>query len=651
MNVSAPLIRLRSVQRNFGAGEAKVAALKNIDLSVEPGDFVAILGPSGCGKSTLLNIIGCLDQATSGDYEIAGRQVDDLSQNELAHLRREYFGFVFQNYYLLPNLTSTENIELSAVYAAVPPKTRVARANSLIDAMRLHSLKSRRPSELSGGQQQRVAVARALMNEPRVILADEPTGALDTNSSEDILHVLEELNQAHHTIILVTHDMKVAERAKRIIELRDGEIVSDHRAKPNTRVNLPQSLTSEPESTFSRVWGQLEYSLAMAMNAITRHKLRAALTTLGIVIGIAAVVSVLALGRGATQRVLDNISSLGTSTLEVFPGADFGDIRSNRVRTLTVQDAQVLAEQPYAASVTPVVTANTNVRFGSIVSRAQLVGVGEQYLDVRGFALDKGRFFNSRDVRRLAQDVVIDQRASEVLFLQAGRTPIGSIILIDKIPSRVVGVLREQSSSFSSSRDPRVFLPYTTVQGRFLGDHSLRSILLRVDDRFSMDVAQDRVTQLLTYRHGAEDFLVINQGAIRETISSTSATMSLAISIIGTISLLVGGIGVMNIMMVSVVERTAEIGLRMAVGAQRSDILWQFLVEACLLCVLGGVLGITLALVAGLGFTLADLPLRLVYSWNAFLIAITCSIVTGIVFGYLPARTATRLDPVSALRR
>lgn len=649
--MAVPLIRLSGVRRDFGAGEATVAALDGADLTIEAGEMVAIVGQSGSGKSTLMNIIGCLDRPTGGVYEIDGRPTRDLDPDELARLRRDYFGFVFQRYHLLSALTAQANVEVPAIYAGVPAPARQARAATLLERLGLGSRRTHRPSELSGGQQQRVSVARALMNGARVLLADEPTGALDRKSGEEMLALIEELNREGHTVILVTHDMNVAARARRIIELSDGRIVSDRPTAPRVEAPPPPSPVPPPSGRLGAAFGRLREAFGMALRAMAAHKLRTTLTMLGIVIGIAAVVSVVALGEGARQRVLANISGLGTNTLEIFPGTGFGDVRSGRVRTLTVADAEILASQPYAASVTPTVTTSATVRFGNVEANAQVNGVSERYFDVRGSVLSRGGFFDADSVRRLAQDVVIDENAQSVLFPQGPADPIGAVILVGAVPCRIVGVIRQQQGGFGGSQNPQVFLPYTTVQGRFLGDQSLRSITLRVDDETPMAAAQEAVTELLTHRHRVRDFFILNQDEIRSTITSTTETMTLMISSIAVISLLVGGIGVMNIMLVSVIERTGEIGLRMAVGARRSDILQQFLIESSLVCFIGGALGIGLALTIGFIFEQLNPQLGFIYSAEAFAAAIACSTLIGVTFGFLPARNAARLDPVVALAR
>ena len=387
----------------------------------------------------------------------------------------------------------------------------------------------------------------------------------------------------------------------------------------------------------------------MAIKALRAHRLRSFLTMLGIIIGIASVISVVALGTGSQQKVLANISSLGTNTLEIFPGSGFGDVRAGRVTTLVVSDADAISKLSYVAAVTPTVSTGKTVRFGAIEANALVNGVGSEYFVVKGSSLVAGRLFNQESVASLAQDAVIDGNAAKALFGDSGVDPIGQVILVGSVPCRVIGVISSQQGGFGSSENLSIFLPYTSVQARFLGDMSLRSVTVRVDDNVETTVAEQAVTDFLTRRHGTKDFFVLNTDDIRQTITSTTQTLTLLVSAIAVISLVVGGIGVMNIMLVSVSERVAEIGVRMAVGARRNDILQQFLIEAVLVCLIGGVVGIATAVGFGLAFNAAGTSFTLVFSLVPMAIAFACSCFIGIVFGYLPARSASRLDPVAAL--
>lgn len=654
-----PLISIKKIRREFPSGEDTIAVLKDIDLTITTGEMVAIVGASGSGKSTLMNILGCLDKATSGSYCVSGRETASLNADELAALRREHFGFIFQRYHLLTELTALGNVEIPAIYAGYAQDERRNRAAALLGRLGMSERVSHHPGQLSGGQQQRVSIARALMNNASVILADEPTGALDSHSGQEVLRILDELHAEGRTVVIVTHDMEIANRAQRIVEIRDGEIVSDRKVVQQEPITPPPEQTTavkQPASAAGMnklqvLMNRFTESFRMALLAMKAHQLRTFLTMLGIIIGIASVVCVVALGEGSRQKVLANISSLGTNTLEIFAGKDFGDTRSGKITTLVVSDATELAKQPYVAAVTPTVSSSGTVRFGAKEASALINGVSQQYFDVKGSTLLAGQFFNADNVRNIAQDVVIDENVSKTLFDGFSGSVIGQVIIIGKVPCRVIGVIQAQQGGFGSSQNLSLYLPYTTVQSRFLGSTSLRSITVRVSDDVATDLAEQAVTQFLTQRHGTKDFFIINTDDIRETITSTTETMTLLIAAIAVISLIVGGIGVMNIMLVSVSERVAEIGVRMAVGARQADILQQFLIEAVLVCLIGGLLGIAAALGFGVLFSNFNSSFSLVYSVTSILAAFFCSSLIGVVFGYLPARNASRLDPVIALSK
>ncbi|TMV04067.1 MacB family efflux pump subunit [Brucella haematophila] len=652
--MTEPLIRLRKVRREYPSGDSSIAVLKDIDLTIEAGEMVAIVGASGSGKSTLMNILGCLDRPTSGSYEINGRETASMDVDELAALRREHFGFIFQRYHLLPELTAVGNVEIPAIYAGIDPSTRAKRAGALLTRLGMGDRMHHRPGQLSGGQQQRVSIARALMNDASLILADEPTGALDKHSGEEVLRILGELHAEGRTVIIVTHDMSIASKAERIIEISDGEIIAD---RPVEKTEIVESTVNPDDATSTRkrslslygLMGSIREAFLMALLSMRAHKLRTFLTMLGIIIGIASVVSVVALGRGSQERVLANISSLGTNTLEIFAGKDFGDVRSGKITTLVVSDAIELSKQPYVAAATPTVSTNSTVRFGSQESNALVNGVSEQYFVAKGSKIADGQFFDRESVRTTAQDVVIDQNTKNALF--ADINPVGQVLLIGNVPARIVGVMEPQQGGFGSNQNLSLYLPYTTVQARFLGSNSLRSITLQVKDGIDTALAEQSVTEFLLQRHGTKDFYILNTDDIRKTITSTTQTLTLLVAAIAIISLIVGGIGVMNIMLVTVSERVSEIGVRMAVGGRQSDILQQFLIEAVLVCLIGGVLGILTALGFGLLFSLISSNFSLIYSTTSIVAAFLCSTLIGVVFGYLPARNASQLDPVIALSK
>ena len=650
-----PLISLKGLTRTFPAGDGVVAVLKGIDLEIRKGEFVSIIGQSGSGKSTLMNILGCLDTPSGGSYRIDGRETADLQPDDLAALRREKFGFIFQRYNLLAELTALGNVEVPAVYAGLTPADRRQRAADILERLGLGDRMEHRPPQLSGGQQQRVSIARALMNGGDIILADEPTGALDSRSGQDVLDILRELHAEGKTVIIVTHDANVAALAERTIEIRDGEIVADYRQDKQAGTAAVSAAPQEAPRRSVRgltAWAdRFREAFQMALLSMKAHKLRTFLTMLGIIIGIASVVSVVALGAGTREKVLANIASLGTSTLEIFPGKDFGDARSGKVTTLVISDAKELARQPYLRAVTPTVSTSVTLRYGSKEASALVNGVNSAYFDAKGTKIATGQFFDARSEHSLDAVAVIDENTRKTLFANEPDGAVGKVLLINNVPARIVGVAQAQQGGFGGSQNLSVYLPYTTVQARLTGSSTLRSITVRVEDDVDMKLAEQMVTAFLTQRHGMKDFFILNTDDIRQSITSTTATLTLLIAAIAVISLIVGGIGVMNIMLVTVSERVSEIGVRMAVGARRSDILQQFLIEAVTVCIIGGLAGIATALSFGALFPLFTSDFSLIFSNASIAYAFGISTLIGIVFGFLPARNASRLDPVAALSR
>ena len=644
------LLDMQGLRREFPAGEGVVAVLKDIDLRIDAGEMVAIVGASGSGKSTLMNIIGCLDRPSAGSYRIDGRETRELQADELAALRRERFGFIFQRYHLLADLSASGNVELPAVYAGQPAAARHARAQALLTRLGLGDRLANRPGQLSGGQQQRVSIARALMNGGAVILADEPTGALDKASGEEVMRILQELHADGHTVILVTHDMSVAAHAERVIEISDGLIVADRRSAPRplaaTGHAAPEPIGGAALRGTADRFGE---AFGMAVRAMRAHRMRTFLTMLGIIIGIAAVVSVVALGRGAQDQVMAQIGALGTNTLDIYPGHDFGDPRAASIETLVAADAQALAEQPYVDSATPSLSISVTALHREIAASAQVNGVGSGHFRVRGLKLAAGRFFDASDAEQYAQVAVLDQKAARALF-PGNAAPVGETVLLGNMPAEVIGVLAPTQGGFGGSA-PTVLVPYTAAASRLGGQSHLDSITLRIADDVPTLAVQQAVTKLLKERHGDKDFFIFDSDQIRQTVSRTGKTLTLLISAVAMIALLVGGIGVMNIMLVSVTERTGEIGVRMAIGARQSDILQQFMIEAVLVCLIGGLMGIALALGLGLLVSVAGVGFQLSFSATSIVLAVACSSLIGITFGFLPARSAARLDPVQALAK
>ncbi|WP_175873854.1 MacB family efflux pump subunit [Burkholderia sp. BCC0397] len=678
--MSQPLLKLSAVTRRFPAGDKDVVVLNNVNLAIDAGEIVAIVGASGSGKSTLMNILGCLDHPSEGTYTVGGRDTHMLDSDELAQLRREHFGFVFQRYHLLPHVDAVANLEMPAIYAGATRAERHARARALLARLGLADRAHHRPGQLSGGQQQRVSIARALMNGGQVILADEPTGALDTKSGQDVIRILHELNALGHTIVIVTHDKAVARHARRIIEISDGEIVADRpnrqyaealaesgvgaAATTETAADTPSAPASEDApphadtdtdpgpraGRFVAGTGRFAEACRMAWIALVSHRLRTLLTMLGIIIGITSVVSIVAVGEGAKRYMLEEIGSIGTNTINVYPGTDWGDSRADTIQTLVPADVAALAEQPYVDSATPETSRTLLLRYRNIDVNALVSGVGDRYFQARGMRFAFGVAFDDDAVRRQAQVAVIDQNTRRKLF-GATRNPVGEVILVDNVPCVVIGVTADKKSAFGSVKSLNVWVPYTTASGRLFGQRYLDSITVRVRDGQPSAAAEKSLEKLMIQRHGRKDFFTYNMDSVVKTVEKTGQSLTLLLSLIAVISLVVGGIGVMNIMLVSVTERTREIGIRMAVGARQSDILQQFLVEAVLVCLLGGTIGIALSFGLGALFSMFVAQWKMVFSAGAIVTAFVCSTLTGVIFGFMPARNASRLDPIDALAR
>nr|WP_245534221.1 MacB family efflux pump subunit [Tolumonas auensis] len=656
MMQTPPLMELQQISRHFQTGDERLTVLHEISLSIYAGEMVAIIGASGSGKSTLMNILGCLDRPSSGDYRVNGRSTATLSSDQLADLRRDCFGFIFQHYHLLSHLKAEGNVEIPAIYAAQHKHTRIQRARSLLQRLGLADKQSNRPGQLSGGQQQRVSIARALMNGGDVILADEPTGALDSQSGKEVMQILRQLHRQGHTIVLVTHDQNIAAHAERVIEISDGRIIADHR-QTASHIELPDNDASLPEQpaephTFrwwSRQWTRFSEAFRMAWISMLTHRMRTLLTMLGIIIGITAVVSVVAVGQGARNKVISDISSMGTNTIDVYPGKDWGDRNASAIQTLTPQDLPLLSGQIYTDSVTPNVSTNALLRDGGQALKAMVYGVAGQYFQVKDLQMVFGKAFDQRAVEQLEPVVVIDHNTRIKLYGEH-INPVGKVILLNNLPCRIIGVTAEKKSSFDT-QNLNAWLPYTSAMYRLMGQHYFSSVSVRIKDGVSSGIAEQQIIKLLTRAHGRKDFYTRNSDSILQTIEKTTATLTLLISSIAVISLIVGGIGVMNIMLVSVTERTREIGIRMAVGARQQDILQQFLIEAVMVCLLGGSLGILLSFAVSAVFSMLVSSMQMAFSIWSLLAAFLCSSLIGVLFGYLPARNAARLDPIEALAR
>jgi macrolide transport system ATP-binding/permease protein len=691
--MAEPIIRLEHVSRTYHVGDVDVHALRDVSLTIEAGEFVAIMGASGSGKSTLMNVIGCLDRPSGGHYFFEGLDVAALSEPERARLRSERLGFVFQSFNLLARTSALENVALPLFYAASGPASagsRMVRARAALSLLGLGERERNTPGQLSGGQQQRVAIARALINEPGLLLADEPTDNLDTKTSHEIMATLTTLNRKQGvTVIVVTHEADIAAYADRVLTMRDGEIVADVRKPREAEPRAAAAMAPARTAASQRQGAALAFArmiIAAAVQAIRRNMMRSALTTLGVFIGVAALIAMVAVGQGANDAVRKQIESLGTNLVVVLPGArTAGGMRGGfgSASTLTTTDAQAIRREASAATeVGYLIRQSGQIQYGNQNWATSIQGVSPNYPPMTNWRIGEGREIADEDEDAAALVVVIGATVAKQLFGESV-SPVGALIQVKSTPMRVIGVLASKGQTpFGQDQDDLVMIPFTTAERKVLGVAAptqaqaqlnwiypappnpygltphlagyVNQIFVQAGSAEDVQAAIGQVTGILKIRHrikpGADDdFSVRNLSQIAETAESSSRIMALLLAAVASISLVVGGIGIMNILLVSVTERTREIGLRMAIGARRLHVLLQFLAEAVLLSVTGGIAGI----VMGIGFSLA---IQAISGWSAP-ISLTAvaggfvfSAAVGIFFGYYPARKAARLDPIEALR-
>lgn len=640
------MIELKNICKVFQNGDERALVLKNINLEIKQGEFVAIIGQSGSGKSTLMNILGCLDTPSSGTYTLDGKDISHFSKDELSELRLKKFGFIFQRYNLIPASNATENVALPGIYAGTKKFERTQRAKELLSKLGLGDKTDFMPNHLSGGQQQRVSIARALMNGGEILLCDEPTGALDSASGQTVMQIIKELNQAGHTIIMVTHDKQIASWASRVIEISDGRIISDNKTEQNlNKLNKPKS---EHASDLSRLKDRFFESFNMSISAIKAHKLRSFLTMLGIIIGISSVICVVALARGSQENILEGINKMGVSTITIFPGRGFGDRGSAKRKNFSIEDINILESLEFVDNAMPRTSSSGTLIYANTSSGASVRAGTEMILKISSVELKSGRNFTKDDIQNSASVIIIDENTQKTFFKDSD--PLGKIMIFNKRPFMVIGVGKRDEGAFSDG-SLSIYMPYTTLANKVTGSHKIRSIVVSIAPGVNSQLAEHAISEILKIRRGGTDFHMINSDTILKTIKATTDTMSLLISGIALISLVVGGIGVMNIMLVSVIERTKEIGVRMAIGAKGADIMLQFLIEAILLCALGGIIGVLLAFGIGGLFNLISNDIKMSFSLVSIIIAFGISSLVGIVFGYMPAKRAAKLNPIDALLR
>jgi macrolide transport system ATP-binding/permease protein len=701
LNMPEPVIRIEHVSRTYHVGDIDVHALNDVSVVIERGEFVAIMGSSGSGKSTLMSILGCLDRPSSGHYYFEGLDVAQLGEPDLARLRSERLGFVFQSFNLLARTSALENVALPLFYAASGSPgaaSRTVRARAALNTVGLGDRERNTPGQLSGGQQQRVALARALINNPSLLLADEPTGNLDTRTSHEIMQTLTSLNREHGvTIIVVTHEADIGAYADRMLTMRDGQIISDEKKRPSAAApglpvtkladgNVARPREMAPSaSQLGAVWAFALMVMAAALQAINRNKMRSSLTMLGVFIGVAALIAMVAVGQGANDAVRKQIESLGTNLVVVLPGArTAGGARGGfgSASTLTVSDARAIRRESSAvSSVGYLIRQSGQVQYSGQNWATGIQGVSPNYPPLTNWRIAAGRGISPEDESQAALVVVLGQTVSRQLF-GADKNPVGEVVQVKSVPMRVIGTLESKGqTSFGTDQDDLVMIPFSTAERKVLGVAApnqqqtdtwiypippnpyglqprlvglVNQIYVQAMDQTQVQPAVREVTQTLARRHRirpgeVNDFSVRNLSQIAETAEGSSRIMAILLAAVASISLLVGGIGIMNILLVSVTERTREIGLRMAIGARRLHVLLQFLAEAVFLSVTGGVAGIIMG-------SIFSVAISAIFGWSAP-ISFTAiaggflfSAAVGIFFGYYPARKAARLDPIEALR-
>jgi len=654
------MIEIKSIYKTYQMGSEEVRALEDVSLKITLGEFVAIMGPSGSGKSTLMHVLGLLDRPDSGEYYMGERKINALSDEELAAIRNRLVGFVFQQFHLLPRMTALENVELPLVYAG--KRHLKEKAQQEIKEVGLFDRMNHRPNELSGGQQQRVAIARSLVNDPLIIMADEPTGNLDSKSREEIISILKELNQKGKTVIIVTHEKEIAACARRVIRMLDGKIISDEKLKITpqpSQENQADKLIDIILSKSERLARQTEFFdyLRQAAGAMVSHKMRSFLSILGILIGVAAVIAMLALGQGAKESIEKQLASLGSNLLVVRPGSTRLHgvaMETGTVTRLTLEDVSAIANlSELVKSVSPSVRGRAQMVYGNKNWNTQVEGVGVDYASMRASSPEVGRFFSEVEVKMRDKVIVLGPTVARELFGEAN--PVGQTLKLNLINFKVIGVLPSKGADTFHDQDDTAIIPITTAMFRVFGKEYVDSISVEAKSPDLIDPAQKAITNLIIKQHHllakeAEDaFQIRNMTDIKNTLEATTETMSLLLGSIAAISLLVGGIGIMNIMLVSVSERTREIGLRKAIGANNKDIMVQFLIEAILMSFIGGVAGVLLGTGVSILITFfAGWAVRV--SSSSIILATAFSLAVGIVFGIWPAQKASKLDPIEALR-
>ncbi|PPA27877.1 macrolide ABC transporter permease/ATP-binding protein MacB [Aeromonas jandaei] len=634
------IIKIDKLSQSYVIKGAVKEILKDISLDIKHGEFVAIVGESGSGKSTLLNIIGLMEKHKSGRFFIDGADIGTIEENFFPEMRNKFIGFIFQQYHLIPFLSVMENILLPSVYGN--KKKSTDKASSILSALGIRHLAKHLPSQLSGGQQQRVSIGRALMNDPKIILADEPTGALDDKTAQGVMQILHDLHSRGHTIIVVTHDRDIALQAQRVIEIVDGKIDSDSSIASDYITYNSKKNENIQVFSFLRT---IAIATRFSIKAIFSHKLRSFLSVIGIVIGMSAVVTSIAIGEGSKKKILNQISLLAENSLEVRPGGTLHSVSTAERRVLSISDVDAISNEPAVDMISPVISRSASVFRGRFMIDTTLSGVGVEYFKIKDISILKGSEFKNIDIVEKTQNVILNTESVQALFSDAEEV-IGSVVKINGNAFRVIGIANEKKSNASH---PEIWIPFSSLVSRITGDSALTKIVIK--SKFRSSLTQAVVGNILISKHGRRDFHFFSNHDLSKAINNTSNIMGSLISTIAAISLIVGGVGIMNVMLVSVVERTPEIGIRLAIGAKPKDILLQFLIESAFLCSIGGFFGVLLSFLLCMFAPLLFDDLTLVFDTRSALLSFISSAFTGILFGFIPAKKASSLQPRDALSR
>ncbi len=673
-----PILEICHLSHAYKIGDETLPILSDLNFSLMAGEMVAVQGPSGSGKSSLLYLVGCLQQVQKGKIFLDGEDVSSLNEDSLAFFRNRRLGFIFQQFHLLPKATVLENILLPAHYPseiATVGSAEKQKARELAKLVGLSDRLDHRPNQLSGGQQQRVAIARSLMNDPALILADEPTGNLDSKSSAQIMELLRTLNGQGHTILLITHDREVALKCDRIHHIRDGkftEVEEGEKRDKQRVVPLPkQSLPQKVKLSLPQTLRLARAQLPVAWENLNRNKIRSSLTMLGITIGIAAVLSMVTLGQFTKWKILDSYAELGVNTLNFYGYRNWEMKATDAVPNMFQdfnweQDILPLREIfPEIDKMSPTHFAwSVKARLGgkSVESDVRAMGINHHALTIMNRKLQFGNNISSYHVENGSGVCLLGSEVAERLM--PGPRILGQTMLVqvnnNSFSCRVIGVLKSVSSNKEWNKpNLQVLMPssYFVQANTERWYKRLQNVLIQLKNGSDVEKVGKGIRAFFEQKYGASGrFIVDSDSVLISQMQKFLTLFTILLTFIALVSLAVGGIGITNMMLVSVSERFREIGLRKALGATPTSIRLQFLMESILICGIGGLLGIVIGLGGyhGILFGVSKLMPKLGFTWlidwSALIFSVVAILIVGVVSGLFPALKAERLQVIEALR-